>query len=128
MSMKQFVRLMAGMGGVAALALIFSVASGADEKELTIKEIMKKGHKGEPPLCKKVATNKASKEEKQQLLDLYTALSKQKPPKGDADSWKEKTEALVKAAKACVDDDKDGPTALGKAVACKACHEVHKGK
>ena len=118
---------------VAALPLVLTMAwvsfsSGADEKDVTIKEVMKKAHTGKPKLCEKVATGKASKEEKQELLDLYTALSKDKPPKGEEDSWKEKTGALVAAAKACVADDKDGPDKLKKAVNCKACHEAHKGK
>jgi hypothetical protein len=106
-----------------------SLSSGADDdKPIPIKEVMKKAHGGKPKLCEKVATGKASKEEKEQLLDLYTALSKNKPPKGEADSWKEKTGALVSAAKACVAGDEDGPDKLKKAVNCKACHEAHKGK
>jgi hypothetical protein len=116
---------------VAMLGLVLSLVGGVaaeDKKDLTIKEIMKKGHKGEPPLCGKVASGKASKEEKQELLELYVALSKLKPPKGEADSWKTKTEALVSAAKECVADEKDGPASLKKAVNCKACHEAHKGK
>jgi hypothetical protein len=121
--------LLAGMGVLAILGLVLSTATGADEKELTIKQIMKKGHDtGKPPLCGKVAGGKASKEEKQELLDLYVALSKTKPPMGDADGWKTKCEALVAAAKKCVADDKEGPADLKKAVACKACHEVHKPK
>jgi hypothetical protein len=120
--------LVAGMGMLAILGLVLSTATGADEKALTIKEIMKKGHDGKPPLCGKVATGKASKEEKQELLDLYVALSKTKPPMGDADGWKTKCDALVAAAKACVADEKEGPGDLKKAVACKACHEVHKKK
>lgn len=126
--MKPFAQVMGGMGLVAVLGLVLSTASGADEKELTIKEIMKKGHDGKPPLCGKVASGKASKEEKQQLLDLYVALAKTKPPVGEADAWSKKCDALVAAAKACVADDKDGPAALKKAVACKACHDEHKKK
>jgi len=118
---------------VAALAVLMLLTStittmGADDKTPSIKDVMKKAHGGKPKLCEKVATGKASKEEKQELVELYTALTKNKPPKGDADSWKEKTEALVAAAKACLDDDKEGPDKLKKAVACKSCHEAHKGK
>jgi hypothetical protein len=120
--------LLAGMGVLAFLGLVLSTATGADDKDLTIKQIMKKGHDGKPKLCEKVATGKASKEEKQELLDLYVALAKTKPPAGDADAWQKKCDALVAAAKACVAEDKDGPGALKKAVACKACHEEHKKK
>ena len=50
------------------------------------------------------------------------------PTKGDAESWKEKTGALVDAAKA-VEEGKEGATKdLKKAMDCKACHTVHKGK
>jgi hypothetical protein len=108
-----------------------SLSSGAEEKEITIKQVMKKAHsakKGELKLCEKVVMEKASADEKKELLGLYTAMAKTKPPKGDADSWKEKTGALVAAAKACVDDDKDGPPKLKKAVNCGACHKEHKGK
>jgi hypothetical protein len=118
------------MAVVALMGLVFSLAGGVaaeDKKELNIKEIMKKGHKGTPPLCGKVASGKASKEEKQELLELYVTMSKLKPPKGDEESWKTKTTALVAAAKQCVGDDKDGPANLKKAVNCKSCHEVHKG-
>lgn len=126
--MKPFVHVLGGMSLIAALGLVLSTASGADEKALTIKEIMKKGHSGKPPLCGKVASGKATKEEKQQLLDLYVALSKTKPPMGDEAAWKAKTDALVAAAKECVADDKAGPGDLKKAVACKACHDEHKKK
>ena len=122
----KFAHLFGGMGLLAVLGLVLSTASGADEKDLTIKDVMKKGHSGDEPLCKKVVTGKATKEQKQELLDLYVALSKTKPPKGDADAWAKKCEALVAAAKACVADDKDGPDSLKKAVNCKACHDAHK--
>jgi len=97
-----------------------------DKPKFTTKEVMKKAHDGNPKLCAKVATGKASKEEKDELVVLYVALSKNKPGKGDAKSWEEKTKALVDAAKECVTDDKAGGPKLQKAVNCKACHEVHK--
>lgn len=97
-----------------------------DKPKFTTKEVMKKAHDGNPKLCAKVATGKASKEEKEELVVLYVALSKNKPAKGDAKSWEEKTKALVAAAKECVTDDKAGGPKLQKAVNCKGCHEVHK--
>jgi hypothetical protein len=108
--------------GMAVLTLgLVSLSLAADEKpKYTIKEVMKEAMKG--GLCKKVATGKASKEEKDKLLEMFTALTQNKPPKGEADSWKTKTDALVSAAKG--DDGK----ALGKAAMCATCHEVHKGK
>ena len=115
----------------ALLALLFaSVAmfSPAQDAKLSIKEIMEKAHKGNPPLCGKVAMEKASKEEKQQLLELWTALGTNKPPKGPEKSWKDKTDAMVSAAKGAVADDKGYGAKVKAAVNCKACHEVHKGK
>jgi hypothetical protein len=109
--------------GFAGLGLL---SAGDDKPKFTIKEVMAKAHKGKPALCGKVAGGKASKEEKEELVQYYIALTKNKPPKGDAGSWKEKTEALVAAAKACLADEKDGPAKLQKAVNCKGCHEVHK--
>ena len=46
-----------------------------------------------------MAKGEASAEEKKQLVELYEALAANKPPKGDEASWKEKTAALVAAAK-----------------------------
>ena len=86
----------------------------------SIKDVMKKCMKG--GLCKKVAGGKANDEEKKLLVEMFTALAASKPPRGDADSWKAKTSALLKAAQ---DDDDD---ALKKAANCAACHKVHKPK
>jgi hypothetical protein len=112
--------LFAGIG-------MFSIAAD-DKPKFTIKEIMEKAHKGDPALCKKVVTEKASKDEKKQLLDYYTALSQNKPPKGDMKDWKERTDALVSAAKAAVAEDKDYGAKVKTALNCKGCHDLHKGK
>ena len=77
-----------------------------------ISEVMKKGFKGE--LVKDLAKNKAT------LEKYFQVLVKFKPSKGDADSWKTKTEALVAALKSGKQED------LNKASNCKACHSVHK--
>ena len=100
-----------------ALVLESNVEGGGDK--VTIKVVMKKAMSG--GLCKKVASGKASADEKKELIELFTALSKQTPPKGDAKSWEAKTKALVDAAKA--DDGK----ALAAAANCAACHGEHKG-
>lgn len=110
---------------VASLGLFANAQ--ADKPKFTIEEVMKKAHDGDPKLCGKVASGKASDDEKKLLVELYTALSKNKPPKGDAKSWDEKTKALVEAAKECVKDEKTGGPKLQKAVNCKGCHSVHKG-
>jgi hypothetical protein len=120
---------------IVAPALILGLVIGLaalraadDAPKYTIKEVMKMAHAGDNALAKKVASGKASKEDKKKLVDLYTALAADTPKKGDADSWKDKTSALLDAAKA-VDDGKDGAAKdLKKAMDCKACHTVHKGK
>lgn len=107
-------------GFVAALAICWMAGASVAEDEkpkMTIKEAMKL-HKDK--LNTKFAEGKASKEEKEKLIEAYEAMGKNKPPKGDEKEWKEKCEALVKAVKA---DDKE---AFGKAVNCKSCHDAHK--
>jgi hypothetical protein len=113
---------MSSLVGMAVLTLgLVSMTLAADEKpKYTIKEVMKEAMKG--GLCKKVATGKATEEDKAKLVEMFKAMTQNKPPKGESESWKSKTDALLTAAKG--DDGK----ALGKAANCMACHEVHKGK
>ena len=121
-------RLRFGLASLGVLAFVgLGVLTAADKEEPkhTIKEVMKEAHKD--GLLKKVASGKADKDEKDKLLELYTDLSKNKPPKGDADDWKTKTGAMVKAAKGAVDGDKDAAKGLtGVTKSCKACHDAHK--
>ncbi|MFN0052325.1 MAG: hypothetical protein ACKV0T_09035 [Planctomycetales bacterium] len=104
---------------------VVSVVRAADEKpKYTIKEVMKL-HKDK--VHEKFQKGEASKEEAKKLLDGYEAMTKDKPPKGDAENWKKLTEALLKAAKE-VDAKKDGGVdAYKKAVQCGGCHSAHKG-
>lgn len=88
------------------------------------KEVMAEALKG--PLAKKVAAGDASAEEKKLLLEMFMAMTKNEPAKGDAESWKKKTTALVAAAKAAVAGDENAPNLLKEATNCKACHDVHK--
>ena len=97
-----------------------------DKPKISIKEVMKQAHGKETGLAEKVVAGKADKDEKMKLLDVYTQLAVNKPPKGDADSWKEKTSAIVKAAQDVVDGKKDAEGDLKKAINCKACHDTHK--
>ena len=110
--------------GLAASLGMFRAAD--DKPKFSIDEIMDKAHKGKPSLWKKVVDGKASPEEKKELLGLYEDLAKNKPEKGSQEDWKKRTGNMIKAAKDVV-AAKDGATkALGKAVNCKACHELHK--
>jgi len=114
-----------------ALALVAVVVWGAfltaaDKPKYTIEEIMEQAHDEDNGLYKKVLEDKASKEEKAKLLELYTILGQNKPKKGDVKSWKEKTAAMIDAAKDLVADKKDAKDRLMKAVNCIACHKLHK--
>ncbi len=103
-------------------------AIGADddaEPKFKIKDVMKKALKG--PLLKKVASGEASDDEKKQLQSMMVALGKNKPPKGEADSWKELTGALVKASNDAVEGVEGAGESLKKAANCKGCHSKHKG-
>ncbi len=95
-----------------------------EEPKYTISEVMKEAHKS--GLLKKVTGGEASRGEKETLLELYQALAKNEPPKGEDKSWKEKTTAIVKAAQAVYDGDPDAEETLAKAVNCRACHTAHK--
>ncbi|MDB5391322.1 MAG: hypothetical protein JWM11_6968 [Planctomycetaceae bacterium] len=94
-----------------------SVGEDKDKPKMTIKEAMKL-HKDK--LNNKFQDGKATKEDKEKLIEAYEAMGKNKPPKGDEKDWKDRCDALVKAVK---DDDKD---AFKKAVDCKGCHTAHK--
>jgi predicted secreted protein len=100
-------------------------ALSADPK-YSIKEVMKLAHSGKPALCTKAVQGKATPEEKKQLLELYEALAANKPPRGSEQAWKERTTALVEAAKALVANDKDAIAKYKKALNCAGCHKEHK--
>jgi hypothetical protein len=87
---------------------------------------MKAGHaKGK--LKDKVADGTATDEEKVALIAYYEALAANKPPKGDAEAWKEKTTALITAAKEAAEGKEGAGEKLKAAANCAACHKDHKG-
>jgi hypothetical protein len=118
--------LIAGSVVVLGVALLVDGTVEGKDKELTIKQVMKKAHqpakKGEVSLLKKVLEGDASKDEKADLVKLYEALAKCTPPMGEKDDWKDKTKALIAAAKG------DNVDALKTASNCMACHDAHKKK
>ena len=115
------------IGATVAMSEGDAKADDDAKAKVSIKDVMK-AHKGKPSLLVKVRSGKASDADKKKLLELYTALTKTKPPKGDAAAWKKRTAALVVAAKAVVAGKKTGGKLLAKATNCKACHTAHKGK
>ena len=122
MSKKLIAGLVASLMMVCFLSL--SVVADDHEPKHTIKDVMKKAMKG--GLCKKVASGNASDEEKKELHEMLVSLSKNKCPKGDAESWKKLTTALVKASQAVVDGEEGAGAKLQKAANCKGCHSKHK--
>ncbi len=117
------------MVGLTLGLLGLALPSSGEEKEkpkYTIKEVMKEAHKS--GLMKKVASGKADKADQEKLAEMYAALAKNKPPQGEAKSWGEKTEALIKASKDVLAGKKGAGAELTKAANCMACHSVHKPK
>ena len=111
------------------LGIVGVTAQSAAEPKNDIKSVMKKGHKGKDggdPLCKVVTTGKATADQKKELLSLYEDLAANKPAKGEEAAWKEKTSAIVAAAKDVVAGKDGAEKTLGKAINCKSCHDVHK--
>lgn len=107
------------------IGVVSAAGTGTAEPKYKIKDVMKEAMKG--GLCKKVADGEGSDEDKKLLVEMFEALGENTPPEGDADSWKQKTSALLKAAKAALAGEEGAGGALRKAANCKACHDVHKG-
>ena len=110
---------------VAVIAFVLALDGnlfGGDKDKVTTKVVMQKAHgakKGEDSLLTKVKKGTASSEERKQLASLYTALTMNEPPMGEADSWKTKTKAMAEAAA------KNDVDALKK-IDCQGCHKEFK--
>jgi hypothetical protein len=118
--------------GICALLTALVVSLGAyqagQDKKIKIKDVMKQAHAGaKKSLLSKVASGKASEEEKTKLVALYVALSMNEPPKGDIEAWKKRTGTLVELAKKAEKGDAEALKALPQAAACMVCHKEHKG-
>ena len=112
-----------------ALALLFAAAAlGTAAADDVIKDAMKKYHKPEDALCKKVGKGEATDADLAELLKTYQAICAATPPKGDKSVWVEKCQALIAAVKKVQAKDASGASDYKKAVNCKACHDVFKGK
>lgn len=110
-----------------AVVLVWTLGSALAEDKLSISDVMKQAHGGgQNSLLNKATRANASKEDKEKLLSLYKALAENTPPMGDANSWKEKTSALVKAAEAHVKGEQGSGQKLRQAANCMACHNAHR--
>lgn len=116
------------MAVLAAGMLVVGSVKAEDKKaeSPSIKAVMKQAMASK--LAEKASKGEATPEEVKKLADLFTALHEAKPPKGEAEAWAMKTDALVKAIKGVAEGNKEAQVALGKAINCAACHKDHKGK
>ncbi len=119
------------IGAATLLAVVFTgltVFGAADDKpKYDIEDIMGKAHgEDNDKILSKVVNGKATDAEKKELLELYTELGKNKPPKGSKEDWKKRTDALASAAKEVVDGKEAGVKDLKKAADCKGCHDAHR--
>ncbi len=121
--------LVAGACAVLTVCLLAG-SQQAGEKgkaKYEISEVMQKAHK-KGGLLFRVSAGKGDKADAEKLLEMYTELAKNKPPRGDAQSWKRFTDGLVAAAKVAVKGGADAGAKLRKAANCMACHKAHKGE
>jgi hypothetical protein len=113
---------------ILTVAVVAGVSAfrAADEPKYKIKDVMKKCMAGKDALCKKVAMGKGTDEDKKTLVEYFTALSQNKPPKGEEASWKTKTKALVDAATEVAKGTEGADKKLSMAANCMACHAAHR--
>ncbi|MEE2641846.1 MAG: hypothetical protein VX768_14560 [Planctomycetota bacterium] len=110
-----------------SLNLGFAWVEDKEEKpKYSTKQVMAKFFKGPKALKAKISKGNASEADKKLALEYLEALADNKPKKGAPESWKKKTDALVKAAKDLVAGKPGAVKAINAGSNCKACHNVHK--
>jgi hypothetical protein len=118
--------------GLFGAGAFYAADKDKEEPKYSIKQVMSQAHrrpdKATPTLADKVLNGKADKEEQAKLLELYTALGANKPPKGDPDAWKDRTTTIAAAIKDVMEGKDGADVDLRKALNCKGCHSSHKGK
>jgi len=125
--MQKFLLGALGLSAMTLGTIGVILADDTDKPKYTIKEVMKAAHAGGPnSLLNKATGANATKEDKEKIVELYVALSKNKPAKGDEKSWKEKTTLIVKEAEANLKGDAGAGRKLVAAANCMGCHRVHK--
>src|SRR5438045_2423520 len=112
--------LAAGAISLLSLAILLDSNQAGDKATFTISQLMREAHTG--GLMKKVASGKASDAEKKKLVELYKALSQNKPPKGNEGDWKKVTGDMIKSAEAAAKGDEAAAKSLLKLVNCAVCH------
>jgi hypothetical protein len=122
--------------------LVVAALSAQEDKTPTIKEVMKKLHKGNDCLRAKIDKGLKAGEpdwdtvqkETKEFKQMAEALPKNEPPKGTKEAWEKIAKEFVTNATAMDDaakkkDKKAAQAAHGKMgnAACKSCHTAHKG-
>ena len=123
-----------GAGILAALLLISGGAASAQQGKKKepppakdpIKEIMLRTHKEKGALVFKVRDAESSEEENKKLLAEYQKLATFKPPLGDANSWKKRTDAAIAALQELVDKKSGAVERVRAATECSGCHNAHR--
>ena len=82
--------------------------------------------KGEKKLNEKIMEGTASQADIEKALAMYKAMADTKPPKGDPDAFKVKTNKLIAATEEVVAKKPDATEHYKMAVDCKACHSEHR--
>ena len=97
-------------------------AGGSDVIEVA----MKKHHKPDDSLCKKIAGGTGSDADLAAMLKVYQDMCAAMPPKGDKAAWVAKCQSVIGAVKKIQAKDPSGVAAFKTASDCKACHKDHK--
>ncbi|MGI8605058.1 MAG: hypothetical protein ACR2OZ_18965 [Verrucomicrobiales bacterium] len=111
-----------------ALSSVLSGAPLAAKPKFSIKQVMKDAIKGDHALVKKACKGTASPGELAKMVEYFKAMRENIPPRGDLESWEQKTAALVAAAERLQKEpaSKDASFQLEQAVECRQCHNEHK--
>ena len=91
-----------------------------------IADFMRNFHRGDDSLAARARIGDAEDEELDVLLRHYQDLATAQPPRGDPESWREKTMSLVQATEALIAHTPDALMRYTNALSCQACHDNHR--
>ncbi len=91
-----------------------------------ISDFMRNFHRGDDSLASRARIGDAEDEELDVLLRNYQDLATAQPPRGDPDSWREKTTSLIQATEALIAHTPDALMRYTNALNCQACHDKHR--
>jgi hypothetical protein len=131
-------------GGLAALmALGWTLSpSAGQEKDLSIKEIMDRAHRGSDSLLQQLGRELSAdqpdwpqvQKQTKDLVLLGAALAEDKPRRGSQESWDRLTQQYLAGARQLDKAAQNKQPAEALAAqrqlesSCMACHKAHKGK